>query len=55
MADEEHSMSEIKVSRDTFDEVMVPVFSPASFVPEKAAARACGIPKEKTTSTSRAA
>ncbi|MDR5800510.1 aspartate aminotransferase family protein [Caballeronia sp. LZ001] len=28
-------MSEIKVSRDTFDEVMVPVFSPASFVPEK--------------------
>lgn len=35
MADEEHSMSEIKVSRDTFDEVMVPVFSPASFVPEK--------------------
>jgi acetylornithine/N-succinyldiaminopimelate aminotransferase len=34
MADEEHSMSEIKVSRDTFDEVMVPVFSPASFVPE---------------------
>lgn len=33
--DEEWLMTGIKVDRGTFDKVMVPVFAPANFVPDR--------------------
>ncbi len=49
-------MNDLTVTRQTFDEVMVPVFAPAAFVPDRVGSvRASGIRKAATTSTSPAA